>query len=122
VKRTIVTVRKVTRVKRVTRTTTVSVAASSRNNKRNYDEPAVLAEPDFEDGWTAGDTELEGRNVEEAEAGNIEDRERSEEHDLEPRQGRNLCPVCPKRAVVSSGKTDGMNNVVYCCPAVKVGS
>jgi len=118
-----VTVKKVTRVLRVTSTKTVSVPASSGpvRAKRDYlDEP--LLEPLYDDDLAVEDAVLEGRALEEEESASIEDEERSKEHDLETRQARNLCPVCPAGAVVSSGKTSGGSNIVYCCPAVKVGS
>jgi hypothetical protein len=120
-KKTIVALKKLTSIRRVTSTKTVSVAASSgpARAKRDYlDEPIELPSEEvlpLEGGF------LQEQDMEPDEAADLEDEERPEEqHDLEARQGRNLCPLCPIGVIISRDQASGGNNAVYCCPSVKV--
>ncbi len=120
-KKTIVTLKKLTRTRLITSTKTTSVAASSgpTRAKRDYvNEPIELPS---EEVLPLEDDIWQGRDTEPNEAADFEDEERPEEQrDLEARQARNLCPPCPVGAVMSAGKTNSDDGIVYCCPLVKV--
>jgi hypothetical protein len=110
-----VTVRKtvgktVTRIKKTTRTvvktTTITFTSNAVSQARELEAPV----PEVESDWAAETSEQEA-----AEAPLQSRAEKSENFiELYP---RNLCPVCPKSAVVRKG--DGKTSGIYCCPGKK---